>query len=495
MPTLLHDLLDGQSARSPDAAAIRRRETVWTFAELRQRSLRYAAALAAAGVGRGDRVVIVAPHAPETAAAVFAVSRLGAIYVVASDRTPRAQLVQVLLDCTPKVLVSPEVTPELAFEDVTNLAFDTLEAGPAEPLPPAGTLSVDPVGLLYTSGSTALPKGVISTHAQVLFAAEAIQSRLGYRSTDVVFCCLPLSFDYGLYQVYLSMLAGSCLVLSDESEAGPALVRMLDHYEATVLPLVAPLATTLALLVARQGRMPLALRMVTNTGARLHDSLAEQLRRLIPGLDVVSMFGLTECKRVTIADPNDDLLHPGTCGRALPDTEIFVVDSNGDRLPPGEVGELVVRGPHVMAGYWGEESRTSIRFRTDNYGRRALYTGDQCRIDAEGNLYFVGRRDEVYKQSGFRVSAAEVEAAAQSVPGVRLAAVLPPTSDRGAVLVVTGDVAPHEVLAELTDRLERHKVPSECHVIEQFELNSNGKINKRLLLAALSPSAPSRTAV
>ena len=487
--TLLHDLLDERAAATPDRAAVRLRGLVWTFGQLRERSIAYAQGMAREGIGRGDRVMILAPHSAETVAALFAVSRLGAIHVTLSDRIPSARLAQITADCTPRLVITRSEPRAGDVAGVATLTFDDLPREPAGPVPKCPAISVDPVGLIYTSGSTALPKGVVSSHRQVLFAARAIQARLRYRPDDVVFCCLPLSFDYGLYQVHLSLLAGCCLALADESEAGAALVTTLNRHRATVFPLVAPMAAVLALLVTRSGRPPTDLRMLTSSGAQLDDALAEQLRSLVPGLAVVTMFGLTECKRVTIAAPDETRRRPGTCGRALPDTEIFVVDNDGNRLPPGEVGELVVRGPHVMGGYWRAPELTATKFRRDAYGEPTLYTGDQCRIDSDGHLYFVGRKDDIYKQNGFRVSAVELESAALNVSGVRLAAVFPPTADRGAVLVISGDLAPHAVLNRLAEYVEVFKMPSECYVLDQLPIGPNGKIDKRRVLAAL-PSAP-----
>jgi len=150
-------------------------------------------------------------------------------------------------------------------------------------------------------------------------------------------------------------------------------------------------------------------------------------------------------------------------------------------LPPGEIGELVVRGPHVMSGYWRAPDLTAQRFRRDEFGQPLLYTGDQCRLDPDGYLYFVGRLDDIYKQRGYRVSAVEVESAARDVPGVVEAAVLVPTGDRGAVLVVTGAVTGLQVLKELAHRLEGFKLPDLCLVAEALPLGANGKLDKRAL--------------
>ncbi|MQA96259.1 MAG: AMP-binding protein [Streptosporangiales bacterium] len=488
--TLLHDLLDRRARRSPHRACLVRGTAVWTYTELRRLSLAYAGWLHGRGVRRGDRVLILAPHAPATLAMVYATSRLGAVHVVVGDRLRPYTLRHIVADCTPCVAVVEGAGPWGGTSDLFGVPAHAFEEIPHEPRgrPPCtpGPLSVDPAGLIYTSGSTAMPKAVVSGHRQVLFAAQAIQSQLRYRPDDVVFCCLPLSFDYGMYQAYLCALAGATLVLGDAVDAGPPLLGRLREHEVTVLPLVPSLAKALCLLVERSGVPPARLRMVTNTGAALPERLAARMLSLIPALGVFPMFGLTECKRVSILKPGERPGHPGSVGRPLPDTEAYVIGEDGGRLPPGEVGELVVRGPHVMAGYWRAPELTAARFRRAPDGGIELHTGDMCHLDADGYLYFHGRRDELYKQGGYRISAAEVEGAAMDVPGVELAALLPPEGERGAVLAVTGALSPYELRDRLAERLEPARLPAEFHVLAALPLHPNGKIDKSALPTALS---------
>lgn len=481
---LLHDVLDRPAALAPRAPALTQGTRTWSYRELRDLSLAYALWLARQGVGPGDRVLIVAPHAAESVALVFAASRLGAVFAVLSDQIRPYLLEHVLHDSEPRLVLGTTEAAAHAqgLADVPVHDLDDLPAAVAG-VPPAAPpcRSTDPVAFIYTSGSTAMPKAVVSPHRQVLFATRAIQSRLRYRPDDTVWCCMPLSFDYGLYQIFLACVSGAHLVLGDALDAGPPLLSELREHRATVLPVVPSLAATLTRLVARSRRPPAQLRMITNTGAALSPAASARLRELVPGLAVVHMFGLTECKRVSIAEPDVDLTRPGSVGPPLPGTEAYVVDPGGARLPPGETGELVVRGPHVMAGYWRAPELTAARFRPDGSGGTLLYTGDQCRLDADGHLYFVGRTDDIYKQNGFRVSAVEVEAAAMDIPEVELAAVLPPDGDEGARLLVTGAIGRTELATELAARLEEYKVPPHLAVVDTFPLSVNGKVDKRRL--------------
>lgn len=492
--TLVHHLLDSRASVSPDAVALRQAGRRWTYAQLRQLSLVYARWLAECGVARGDRVLIAAPHAAVTVPLIYAASRLGALYVVIDDQTRPYLLRHIAADCEPSIVVTagdPSADLLAAFgASVRPVPAESeligVDGGEPEDQP---CLSVDPVSLLYTSGSTAMPKAVVSAHREVIFAARAIASQLRYRPDDVVFCCLPLSFDYGLYQVYLCCLAGATLVVGEPGDAGPPLLEALRRGEVTVLPALPTIATVLAMLVGRSGTPPRRLRMMTNTGAALPSSLVDRLARLLPDTAMVSMFGLTECKRATITPLDQIGRRPGSAGVALPGTEIYVVDEDGNRLPAGDVGELVVRGPNVMSGYWRAPELTARRFRQDEFGARLLHTGDLCRVDPDGHLYFLGRRDDLYKQHGVRMSAVEVEAAATDIAGVTGAALLPPTVDRGAVLFVMGETSVMGVQDGLAHRLGRPRLPAEIRVVESLPLRPNGKVDKRGLESRLSQSA------
>ncbi|MGW7283383.1 class I adenylate-forming enzyme family protein [Streptomyces sp. NPDC054844] len=514
--TVLHELLD-HPLSDPEAPAVTCADLTLTRAELTRASHRLAARLRARGLRRGDRLVVTSDSGPTLVPLLFGASRIGVVFSVLHDQVRGDVLRHVLADCEPALVVAasaatrdavseagvPVTAPEelctLPSLTVTEAAGDgetTDTAAAAEraedagrPLGPAeyeGPLPVDPVCLIYTSGTTAMPKAVVSTHQQMLFAVHAIAERLGYRDDDVVYCPLPLSFDYGLYQVFLSALAGSHVWLGSAAESGPALLANLVNSGATVLPAVPPVAGALLRLPRRRGGPRPPLRLLTNTGAALPADIPHGLREVLPGLRVQLMFGLTECKRLTIAEADEDLVRPGSCGLPLTGTEVFVVDEEGKRLPAGEVGEITVRGPNVMAGYWRRPELTASRFPRRDGLFPELRTGDYGWVDEGGRLYFAGRRDDIYKQDGFRVSAIEVEAAARRLSDVDTAAVLPPDASRPeAVLVVTGLADPATVLPRLREHLEDFKVPRMCHSVDALPVNANGKTAKAVLAGRL----------
>ena len=492
-PCRLHDLLDAAARRHPDRPALAVGTRSGTYAAVREWSGRLAGWLAGSGVRRGDRVLVALPADVLLPPLLYACSRAGAVFVVLGDRLPAAVTEHVLDDARPALVLGdgPELRELAGRRGIPHRGLDDVRAGAARPAPPPPdrALAVDPVCFIYTSGSTAMPKAVVSTHLQVCFAAAAIQSELGYRPDDLVYCPLPLSFDYGLYQVFLSTLAGAELRLAGAEGAGQRLLAELRESGATVLSAVPSLADGLARLLSRPGSALPRLRLMTSTGAAMPEAVLAELRRRLPDLRIRLMYGLTECKRATIMPEDEDLRRPGACGRALPGTEVFVVDEDGARLPPGAVGEVVVRGAHVMAGYWRRPEQTAERFRRVEGLFPELRTGDYGHLDADGYLYFQGRRDDIYKERGFRVSTIEVEAAACRVPGVRAAVVVPPGPGQdGATLVVVGDLAAPAVLGELRRQIDEARAPGRCLVVAELPLNAHGKI-ERLALAALAAGA------
>ncbi|MFG2757239.1 class I adenylate-forming enzyme family protein [Streptomyces wuyuanensis] len=492
---LLHDLLDRAAAQWPERPAVTSGEHSLSYRELDAASRRLAAWLYDSGLRRGDRLVFCAPGSTAQSALVYAASRASVAFSLLHEQVRGIQLDHVLDDCEPALLVTDDPDSRAAAqrrgvrtattEAVAALAFAD---APAPDAPRPGPLTVDPVCLIYTSGTTSLPKAVVTTHQQLTFSVEAIQTVLGYRPQDVVYSPLPLSFDYGLYQLFVSTRAGARVVIGRPAEVGPALLGNLVRAGATVLAAVPSVADALARLLrrARQDKPPL--RLLTNTGAAMPAGTLQALRSALPGLRVQLMFGLTECKRATIMPPDGDLDRPGSSGRALPGTEVFVVDDDGRRRPAGEVGEIVVRGPNVMAGYWRRPELTAQRFRRVEGLLPQLHTGDYGWVDEEGFLYFDGRRDDIYKENGFRVSATEVEAAARRVPGVGAAAVLPPQGPVPALLFAVGRLPSAEVLQGMREQIEEFKIPRHCLVVDSLPLTGNGKVDRKAL-AALTEEA------
>jgi acyl-CoA synthetase (AMP-forming)/AMP-acid ligase II len=401
----------------------------------------------------------------------------------------------ILEDCDPAlVLAGDECGAALAAVGAAPpvLGLDALAAAPVPAdaalpeVPELPEAAGDLAALIYTSGSTAMPKAVMCTHSQMRFAAAAIQQRLELRAEDVIGCFLPLAFDYGLYQILLACSAGAALALGTMSEVGPGFLGRLRDWDVTVLPAVPSMTSVLLRLGARTPGLLPPLRVLTNTGAHLPTEQVDAVRGLFPGIRLYPMFGLTECKRVSILLPEEIDLRPGSVGRPLAGTRCLVVDASGRPVPDGTVGELVVLGPHVMAGYWRAPELDALRYRTYD-GERALFTGDRCSMDADGYLYFHGRDDDIYKSRGFRVSSLEVEAAAVAIPGVHAAALVVSGSPQ-PVLFASAELGAREIAALLRERLDEHKLPAQVRVVEQLPLTGNGKVDKTALRELLEPA-------
>ncbi|MET7685508.1 AMP-binding protein [Streptomyces sp. NPDC005423] len=492
----MHALLDDAVAKTPDAPAVRDAAGRWSYRELAEYGAAFAVWLRERGVRRGDRVLLQLPTGRELAAMFYGASRCGAVFVPLNPAMKSFHLRQVFDNATPALVVGDAASgPQLAeiAGPVRLLAelwpeVEELRARGAV-AEDAGVEPCDVATLIYTSGSTAAPKAVICPHAQVVFASRALTRVLGYRAEDVVFCRFPMSWDYGLYKVLMTCVARCEIVLADR-DSDLLLLKRMRETGATVVPLVPSLASMIVTLAAREGVAQAPVRLFTNTGAALPQATIDALREHFPGVRVVRQYGQTEAKRITVMPPLEDGERPGAVGLPLPGTRVLILDGEGREVPVGEVGEIVAEGPHVMPGYWRSPELTAKAFRPDPVsGRPRLHTGDYGSVDAEGYLYFEGRRDDMFKRKGFRMSTLEIEGAAMDIPGVRAAAALPPSERHDLALFVESDLSPRTVLKELTRRLEPAKVPAICRVLSDFPLTQHGKNARRELALMLDGSA------
>lgn len=479
------ELLDGAARDEPERAFLRGARAM-TFGELAAASHAIAAWLGAHGLAPGDRMLITASNHADAIAAALGAARCGVTFAFVHDATRPAALREIVAQVEPSCVVLDAGTAELrtAVQGVPLLVSGDCAVEGGTAISSFGGAEVesvrsDPLCLVYTSGSTGAPRGVMVGHDNVTFTTAAIQQRLCYRREDTVALFLPLSFDYGLYQLFLALGTGASLYVGTLDHVPLRLVDALAREDVTILPGVPLLFSTLVRMLARTPRPLPRLRAVTNTGERLPAATLEQLRALLPAVDVFLMYGLTECKRVSILLPEELAARPGSVGRPLDGTSVEVIDPDGLPVPDGTAGELVVRGPHVTMGYWRAPEETALRF-----GPRTLFTGDTCRRDRDGFLYFEGRGDLQAKRNGFRFSLLEIESAALAVPGVAEAATVPGSDDGELHLfVATADatVTSDAVLRLLRGRLEPYKIPDRIHVVASLPTTPHGKVDRRSL--------------
>jgi len=328
------------------------------------------------------------------------------------------------------------------------------------------------------------------THANIVAAATSITTYLESRADDVVLSVLPLAFDYGLYQALMCAKVGATLVL-EKSFTYPAVVlEKLKSEHVTGFPLVPTLAAMLLQMKHLRPDMFPELRYVTNTAAALPRAHIERLRALFPGAKLFSMYGLTECKRCTYLPPEQLALRPESVGVAIPGTEAYVINERGERAAPGEVGELVIRGAHVMKGYWADEEASARVLKPGPYPwERVLYTGDLFRTDDEGYLYFVSRKDDIIKTRGEKVSPKEVENVIYELAGVREVAVIGvPDPILGqaikAIVVAEDGITERDIIRHCAARLEEFMVPALVEFRGELPKSENGKIARKELVTA-----------
>ncbi len=478
--------LEQAAARWPDAPFLDDGTTRLSYAAAARRSAELAGWLQELGLRKGDRLLIVAPNRLELPLLAFAALRLGVIFSLLPAQLQPAGLVKILGPCTPALLLLDASTEALATAAEGRCPVARIEGAGAGAAPaPAAPGAEDPAFLVFTSGSTGTPRGVILTHGNVAFVTPAIQARLQYQEHDRIAVLLPLAFDYALYQLFLACLSGACVVLGRPEQVGPGLPQWLEQQRIRVLPGVPTLFAALLRLLEHRPRALPELRLLSNTGDRLPPAQIDRLRERLPQARLFPMYGLTECKRVSILLPEEQAAHQDSVGRALDGTRVLAVDADGRLLPPGESGEIAVQGPHLSPGYWNAPEETAARFRLID-GVRTLFTGDRGRVDEEGFLSFETRADFLIKHRGTRLNPAEVEEAAVALPGVAAAGCAKDEArDLLHLFLTAGDSAPEPaaVLAGLAAVLERAKLPDRVHVLPELPRTANQKLDRKALRA------------
>ncbi len=500
---LVHEFLTRSASRLPKKVALVCNGRRLTYAQLDEMSDRLGNALALGGVKRGDRVAIHLHNSVEAVVSIFAVLKAGGTFVCINASTKPEKLIFILNNCRAKALMMDtrfrsaldlwEAVPSLALGvlcgprgeggDAHLQHFDDIQSDvPATPLPIIN-IDLDLACLIYTSGSTGEPKGVMSDHSNVDFASTSIMTYLESRADDIVLSVLPLSFDYGLYQLLMTFKAGATLVL-ERSFMYPALIlQRIQEERPTGFPGV-PTVFAMLLQLDMSAFDLSSLRYITNTAAALPPSKILELQAAFPGVTLFSMYGLTETKRTLYLPPSQLSTRPGSVGIPIPGTEAWIEDESGRRLGAGETGELVVRGRHVMRGYWESPEATALRFRQGPVpGERLCYSGDLFRQDEEGFFYFISRKDDIIKCRGEKVAPKEVENVLHMLRGVTAVVVGVPDPTAGEVVkafIVSNGVplTESEVIAHCRAHLEDFMVPRYVEFRTELPMTSSGKISK-----------------
>jgi acyl-CoA ligase (AMP-forming) (exosortase A-associated) len=475
----------------PAAPALDGRSGTQDFTELERSVGRLAAWLAGFALPSGARVASWMAKGPVTALIPLAAPRAGLVHVPINPLLKHAQVAHILADSGASLLIATSSRAATLGEgDVPADCHVHREEDAAcamtggETLPPS---SADPQGLaaiLYTSGSTGLPKGVMLSHANLWLGAVAVADYLKLTPDDRTLCVLPFSFDYGQNQLFSTWIAGGCVYPLDYLTPRDVM-KVVDRRDITTLAGVPPLWVQL---VELDWPLEVAakLRRLTNSGGALTRPLVAKLRALFPNADLYPMYGLTEAFRSTYLPPVLVDSHPDSMGSAIPHAEILVVRPDGSIADDEEAGELVHCGPLVAQGYWRDAVRTAERFRpapsASRYGGMAVWSGDTVRRDRDGLLYFVGRDDAMIKSAGNRISPTEIEEAAVAVEGVAEAVALGIPDERlgqAVLLLLRADPAiVPAVEARLKADLPNFMQPRAIRALANFPRNPNGKIDR-----------------
>ena len=483
-----------------EAPALVLREGTLNYKDLRDRVGRLAGWLAAQVPAPGARVATWAAKGALTCLMPLAAARAGLVHVPINPLLKRAQVAHILADSGAALLIgTPARLATLEPGDAPCLALveaDAMTAAlGADPLPPSAADPQELAAILYTSGSTGRPKGVMLSHANMWLGAESVASYLGLGPDDRALAVLPLSFDYGQNQLLSHWFAGASAVPLDYLTPRDV-VKAIARHDVTTLAAVPPLWVQLTEL-DWPAETAAKLRRLTNSGGALTPDLVGRLRALFPDARLFAMYGLTEAFRSTFLDPALIDTHPTSMGKAIPHAEILVVADNGEIAADNEEGELVHCGPLVAHGYWQDPERTAERYKpapaASRYGGMAVWSGDRVRRDADGLLYFVGRRDAMIKSAGNRISPAEIEEAALAsglvaeavalgIPDVRLGQAVHLVVRAAPTASDAVEALPRILMQELPNFMQ----PKQIHWRDAMPISPNGKIDRTGLYAELT---------
>ncbi|ODT50117.1 AMP-binding protein [Devosia sp. 63-57] len=492
-PFLLHHLLDDAA---PERRALSFGDSHLSYGEFGEAVRKCAAQLVWHGLARGDRVAIYLPRGLEECWAIFGASAAGGVFVPVNVLLKAPQLRHIVSDCEARVLVSSRslaAVVEPALEGISGCTVlyveDIAEAtAPASGVTEAG-IGEDLAAILYTSGSTGMPKGVMLSHRNLLAGTRIVRSYLGISGQDRILSILPFSFDYGLNQLLTVVEQGASLVICT-FRFGDEIVRALRDNEITGLagvPTIWAILTQGAPLL-RKTALP-HLRYITNSGGRVPEATVKALRALLGETQIFLMYGLTEAFRSTFLPPEEIERRPTSIGKAIPECEVFAVTEDGRRAAPGEPGILVHRGPTVSLGYWRRPEETARVLRPHPFrdalegGETVCYSGDLVVEDADGFFNFVGRGDGMIKSSGYRISPTEVEEALMAtglfrqVAAIGLPDALAGQKVHAVAVPLYESIDAMAVLRQLGETIAGYMVPRALELVDALPTTPNGKVD------------------
>jgi long-chain acyl-CoA synthetase len=483
----------------------------YSYKYLEEKSEILARHLLSTGLVKGDRVAIFLNNSIHSAISVYGITLAGGVFILINPQTKEDKLKYILRDSGTKIAIS-----ENLLKDILSSALDGVDSMQEVIMSDIGShlfpnmpvrktsfeelfartitndgfpeiIPLDLAALIYTSGSTGFPKGVMMTHQSMVFATWSLLQYQRLSNNDRIMLVLPLAFDYGLYQLLMAITIGGSIVIEESFVFPGTIYKEIGKWKPTVFPGVPTVFSTMIESYNKSGIVFHNIEKITNTAAALLPEMIPKLKLIFPNALIFKMYGLTECKRVCYLEPELIDLKSASVGKAIPGTEVFLLDSDGNLVPPGGQGILHIRGPHVMAGYWNNAELTDEMLKPGKIpGERILCSHDLFRTDEEGFLYFLGRTDDIIKTRAEKVSPSEVENALLKDKGVREAAVIGiPHKTLGEAIIAF--VTPYENMSvdERSIRqvcvrnLELFMVPERIIILDKLPKSANGKIDKK----------------
>lgn len=508
---MIYDYLRASAHRSPDKVALVCDDKRYTYRDIFQYVEKFGSLLAVRGIRTGECVIIFSDNTMVSVAAFWAVVRCGGVVSFVSPLIKAEKLAYIVSNCNAVTIVAESQhyeTVSMVLKSVDTLRNVFLTNGDwygsstndqrIERLDETVTqqnrivddvrpVKNELVAVIYTSGSSGDPKGVMITHGNMDAATHSITSYLEMRDDDVVINFLPMSFDYGLYQMIMSFFMGAKLVLERSFLYPSRIVRLIVDESVTALPGVPAIFSILIDMNKRKELLFPSVRFVTNTADVLPVAYIPEIKRIFPNAKIFSMYGLTECKRCSYLPPDDIDRKPESVGIPIPGTLLNIVDNNGKLLGPDETGELVVSSDTVMQGYLGMKDATGKVLRSvEGIEGKVLFTGDLCRFDDEGYLYVLGRKDDVFKVGGEKVAPKEVERVIASINGVLDVHVYgAEDATLGHIVKVKVVVdeslglVPADILGECSAKLENFMVPRIIEFVDKLPRSDSFKLSLR----------------
>jgi long-chain acyl-CoA synthetase len=518
---LLGEALLPTAKNFPSKTAVIVKNKEYSYELLKDTAEKLAGFFIKAGIKKGERIAIYLDNSWECIVSIYAATISGGVFLVINPQTKADKLNYILNDCEAKILVTAQAlknqlasglihTPHLKNVVIsvvnkallTGLAGHKITAFPhlqmdsfddcilkKEEVAFPDIIPTDLAALIYTSGSTGFPKGVMMTHQSMVFTCWSLIEYLRLSEEDRIMLLLPLAFDYGLYQLLMSVTIGGTLIVEHSFIFTASIYKHIEKYQPTVFPGV---PTVYAMMIASNKENNVSfdsIKKITNTAAHLPDDFIPDLKKIFPNALIFKMYGLTECKRVCYLEPELIDEKPTSVGKAIPGTEVFLLSANGNPVPAGEPGILHIRGPHVMLGYLNKKELTNQMLKDGKLpGEKILCSNDWFKMDEEGFLYFLGRNDDIIKTRGEKVSPVEIENVIYKIKGIREVAVIGiPHKIMGESVVVyattdcDSNLTEKEILHECMKHLESFMMPQKVIFLEEMPKNTNGKIDKKEL--------------